>query len=107
MAHDGQIALPNPYADEPVIYPYHLITDGRQHFRLRGPLDITVPVRLLHGMQDEEVPWQTATRIADCMTGTDVKITHVNDAGHRFSEPDQLQLIEDTVAALMSEVSQH
>ena len=88
-----------------MIYPYHLVTDGRQHFRLRGPLEITVPVRLLHGMQDQEVPWQTATRIADCMTGTDVKITHVADAGHRFSEPAQLALIRDTVAAMMAAFS--
>lgn len=102
MQADGQIALPNPYSDEPVIYPYHLITDGRQHFRLRGRLDITAPVRLLHGMQDAEVPWQTATRIADCMTGTDVEITHVQSAGHRFSEPDQLALIRDKLGELIA-----
>ncbi len=29
MARDGHIALPNPYAPEDVIYPYHLIVDGR------------------------------------------------------------------------------
>ena len=35
---NGQIAVENPYADDPVIYPYHLIEDGRRHLRLRGPL---------------------------------------------------------------------
>ena len=44
-------------------------------------------------MQDEEVPWQTATRIATALTGTDVEVTLVKDAGHRFSEPDQLVLL--------------
>ena len=90
---DGVIALPNPYADEPVKYPWHLITDGRNNLRLRGDLDITAPVHLMHGMQDEEVPWQTATRIAAALTGTDVEVTLVKDAGHRFSEPDQLALL--------------
>jgi hypothetical protein len=33
--------MENPYADDPVIYPYHLIEDGRQHLRLRAPLAIT------------------------------------------------------------------
>ena len=87
---DGVIALPNPYADEPVKYPWHLITDGRENLRLRGDLNITVPVHLLHGMEDEEVPWQTATRIATALTASDVEVTLVKGAGHRFSEPDQL-----------------
>ena len=90
---DGMIALPNPYADEPVKYPWHLITDGRNNLRLRGDLDITAPVHLMHGMQDDEVPWQTATRTAAALTGTDVEVTLVKNAGHRFSEPDQLELL--------------
>ena len=90
---DGVIALPNPYADEPVKYPWHLITDGRNNLRLRGDLKITAPVHLMQGMQDEEVPWQTATRIAAALTGTDVEVTLVKAAGHRFSEPDQLALL--------------
>ena len=90
---DGVIALPNPYSDEPVRYPWHLITDGRQNLRLRGDLDITAPVHLLHGMQDEEVPWRTATDTAAALTSNDVEITLVKDAGHRFSEPSQLALL--------------
>ena len=34
----GQISFENPYADDPVVYPYHLIEDGRQHLRLQAPL---------------------------------------------------------------------
>ena len=90
---DGVIALPNPYSDEPVKYPWHLITDGRNNLRLRGGLDITAPVRLLHGMKDEEVPWTTATATAEALTGRDVEVTLVKEAGHRFSEPDQLALL--------------
>jgi len=90
---DGVIALPNPYADEPVKYPWHLITDGRDNLRLRGGLDINCPVHLLHGMKDHEVPWQTATATADALAGDEVEVTLVKDAGHRFSEPDQLDLL--------------
>jgi len=90
---DGVIALPNPYSDEPVKYPWHLITDGRDNLRLRGGLEITCPVHLLHGMQDEEVPWQMATSTAQCLASTDVELSLVKGAGHRFSEPDQLALL--------------
>ncbi len=94
---EGVIALPNPYSDEPVKYPWHLITDGRDNLRLRGGLDITCPVHLLHGMQDGEVPWQTATRTAECLASTDVELSLVKGAGHRFSEPGQLALLRDAL----------
>ncbi len=102
---DGVIALPNPYADEPVKYPWHLITDGRDNLRLRGGLDITCPVHLLHGMKDHEVPWQTATATAEALAGDDVEVTLVKEAGHRFSEPDQLDLLRGALDRMADRVS--
>ena len=98
----GQISFENPYADDPVVYPYHLIEDGRQHLRLQAPLPITVPVRLLHGMQDAEVPWQTATRLADQLQSDDVAVLLDKTATHRFSEPKQLAQLERVLDELVS-----
>ncbi len=39
-----------------------------------GSVSITCPVRLIHGLQDEEVPYTTALRLADTMATDDVKI---------------------------------
>ncbi len=103
MQSEGRIVLPNPYADEPVVYPYHLVEDGRKHLRLRSNLNINLPIRLLHGMQDAEVPWQTAVRIAECTVGNDVRLHLVKDAGHRFSEPKQLALLEQVTSRLIAD----
>ena len=103
MQSEGRIVLPNPYADEPVVYPYHLVEDGRNHLRLRSNLNINLPIRLLHGMQDAEVPWQTAVRIAECTVGNDVRLHLVKDAGHRFSEPKQLALLEQVTSGLIAD----
>ena len=102
---DGVIALPNPYADAPVKYPWHLITDGRNNLRLRGGLDIACPVHLLHGMKDEEVPWQTATQTAACLASTDVEVTLVKEAGHRFSEPDQLAILRGALDRMVGRIT--
>ena len=102
---DGQIAIDNPYADDPVVYPYHLITDGRQHLVLSSQLPIRQPVRLLHGMADTEVPWQTAVRLASVLTSNDVQL-HVNKtAGHRFSEPAQLKLLQIVLQDLINDLA--
>lgn len=101
----GQINFENPYTDDPVIYPYHLIEDGRQHLRLQAPLSINVPVRLLHGMQDEEVPWQTATRLAEKLQSDDVAVMLDNTATHRYSEPRQLTQLERVLDDLVSMIA--
>ena len=101
---DGQIVMENPYANDPVIYPYHLIEDGRQHLRLRGPLSITQPVRLLHGIHDTEVPWQTALALPDCLQSNDVLLHFDKAATHRFSDPAQLQSIQATLEQLISQI---
>jgi len=100
----GQISMENPYGDNPVIYPYHLIEDGRQHLRLRGPLSITQPVRLLHGINDTEVPWQTTVTLADCLQSNDVLLHFDKAATHRFSEPRQLQSIQAVLEQLINQV---
>ena len=101
MKTSGQIAISNPYVEGEVIYPYQLIAEGRDHLVLGGKMEISCPVRLLHGMKDEEVPWQTANRIADAIPHHDVQVLFDADANHRFSEPDQL----DTLLATLAEIT--
>ena len=104
MERDGKIALPNPYAPEDVIYPYQLILDGRKNFVLRDRQSAPYPVRLLHGTDDEEVPAATAEKLAENLEGDDVKVTLVKGAGHRFSEPAQLELLRDSLAEILAKI---
>ena len=101
----GQISFENPYADDPIVYPYHLIEDGRHHLRLQAPLPITIPTRLLHGMQDTEVPWQTATRLAEQLQSDDVTVILDKTATHRFSEPRQLAQLDRVLDELVSQIA--
>ena len=68
-----------------------LVEDGRRHLLLRGPIDLPMPVRLLHGMEDASVPWSTAIDIADRLSGGDVAVTLVKDGDHRLSRPRDLE----------------
>lgn len=97
MQEQGKIALPNPYAPEDVIYPYSLVEDGRNNFVLRDRQEAPFPVRLLHGMQDEEVPFTTAEKLAKNLDGDDVQVILVEDAGHRFSSPEQIDILLATL----------
>ena len=105
MKDEGQIALPNPYADEDVIYPYHLITDGRHNLLLQDKLAISCPIYLHQGMEDHEVPWHTAIDIANAVISEDVTINLVKGAGHRFSSEAEIAAILASVDRLYDKVS--
>lgn len=100
MKTTGQIALPNAYAPEDVIYPYHLITDGRENLVLDTPVGLDIPLVLLQGMADHEVPWQTALSLAQAWHNDDVQIYLDKGAGHRFSEDTQIEQIRSAVWGL-------
>ena len=93
METNGQIALPNPYAPDDVIYPYHLVLDGKNNLVLDRPIDLDIPLILFQGMADHEVPWQTAIQIAEKWDGEEVDIFLDKQAGHRFSEDHHLKKI--------------
>ena len=98
----GRLVVPNPYApDAEVIYPYNLITDGRDNLVLGQEMAIGCPVRLLHGKKDAEVPWQTAHDIARAIPHDDVQVLFDADADHRFSKDDQI----DTILATLAEIT--
>ena len=105
MAQTGHIALPNPYADEDVIYPYTLITDGRDNLLLDKPLDITCPIVLHQGMADHEVPWQTACAIAEAVSSDRVQINLVKASGHRFSSDEEIAMILHSLESLLADLS--
>ena len=104
LARDGQLALPSAYGPEPTIITRALIEEGRNHLLLGGPIAIDVPVRLIHGMQDMDVPWETTARIAERLTATDVEIALVKNGGHRLSEPADLDRLRAIVGALLRQI---
>ena len=104
LAQAGRVALPSEYADEPYIVTRRLIEDGRRHLVLRAPLALPVPVRLLQGTADADVPPAVALRLLDHATGPDIRLTLVKGADHRFSTPDCLAMIEAALEEVLARI---
>jgi pimeloyl-ACP methyl ester carboxylesterase len=90
LAREGVMYEPSEYDDEPTPITLALIEDGRNQLVLREAFPFDGPVRLIHGMRDPDVPWQTAQRIADKVTSADVELILVKQGEHRLSEPHDL-----------------
>lgn len=93
---DGQISLPSDY-DEPYIITRRLIEDGRDHLVLRSSLQLPFPVRFLQGTADADVDKSVALQLLDHSEGPDMRLTLVDGADHRFSDPACLKMIETAV----------
>jgi pimeloyl-ACP methyl ester carboxylesterase len=102
LRREGQLAVPSQYGD-PYVITLGLIEDGRRHLLLEGPIPLNVPVRLLQGQRDDDVPWELALTLARQIDGSDVQVTLVKDGDHRLARPADLALLCGSVAALLGE----
>ena len=93
MAATGIWRRPSDYG-EPYPIGRRLIGEGRARLIFPAPLRLQVPMRMLQGTADADVPTATALRLLDHLEGEDVRLTLVRGADHRFSTPACLALIE-------------
>ena len=105
LKRDGYLNMPSDYSDEPTTLTKRLLEEARGHLVLRSPIDLQCPVRLIHGLEDQDIPWETSLRLAEQLASDDVRITLVKGGGHRLSEPAELDLIGRTVEELCLTVS--
>jgi pimeloyl-ACP methyl ester carboxylesterase len=101
LLREGQITVPSEYDPAGYVLTRRLIEDGRNHLVLRDPLPIACPVRLLHGLRDPEVPWQTSLRLAEHVASSDATVTLIKEGDHRLSTPADLALLHATLEALL------
>ncbi|MGE0667767.1 MAG: alpha/beta fold hydrolase [Sphingomonadales bacterium] len=100
LRRDGIYHEPSDYG-EPYAITMRLIEEGREHLVLRAPLPLPFPVRLIQGMKDQDVPWQTALRLAERIDGDDVEVTLVKNGDHRLSEPSDIARLEAVLEGLI------
>lgn len=100
LMNEDRLVLPSDYDPAGYLYTRALVEDGRRHLLLGGPIPLDIPVRLLHGMRDESVPWRLSLRLADHLTSRNVAVTLVKDGDHRLSTPADLALLAQTLDAL-------
>ena len=89
LATDGVVHLESEYGDA-VPITAALLEDGRRRLVLREPVPLEIPVRLIHGAADADVPWQTSLRLANALSASDVEVIVVKDGDHRLSAPDDV-----------------
>lgn len=100
LASQGFFARPSGYDPAGYRYSRALLEDAPAQRVLGSAIAITAPVRLLHGQQDEAVPWRLSLDIAERLRSDDVQVTLVKDGDHRLSRDADLALLLATLDQL-------
>jgi pimeloyl-ACP methyl ester carboxylesterase len=102
---DGVWPMPEEGGGRPEPITRTLIEEGREHLLLRAPIPLTIPIRLVHGVEDRTVPWDRSLRLMERLTGADVRLTFVKDGDHRLSRPPDLALLTSVVGEVLESVA--
>lgn len=90
----------NPYGPEPTPLHAKFWRDAQANRLLEGDIAISCPVRLLHGQNDQDVPWKLSLRLAQQLRSDDIQVTLVKSADHRMSRDEDIALLLGTIARL-------
>ena len=88
----------SPYGSVP-FYP-GFWKDGQAQRRLLGEIAIDCPVRLMHGMRDNAVPWDVSLRLVRALCSNEVHLTLVKDGDHNLSRDEDIDLLLRVLATI-------
>lgn len=93
---------PSVYDDGPYMITRGLLEDGEKHLLLQGPIDIQKPIRILHGMRDEDVDPRQSLTLVDRLVGSDVTLTYLKDGDHRLSDEAGLKALVQALESILT-----
>ena len=98
----GRLERANPYGPAPTVYTRAFWASGEAHRLMAGTIAIDVPVRLIHGMLDPDVPYLRSVRLAELLRSADVQTLLVKDGDHRLSRDRDIALMLRTIEELVA-----
>jgi pimeloyl-ACP methyl ester carboxylesterase len=97
---NGSILFPDDdYGDYEVFYEF--IKDGFQHEILNDAIEITCPVRLLHGKLDKVIAYNVSEKIIEQLSTSDKSLTIIEDGDHNLSRQEDLEILFTKIKELI------
>ena len=97
---NGSILFPDDdYGDYEVFYEF--VKDGFQHEILNDKIEITCPVRLLHGKLDKVIAYNVSEKIIEQLSTSDKSLTIIEDGDHNLSRQEDLEILFTKIKELI------
>ncbi|MES2983635.1 MAG: alpha/beta hydrolase [Pseudomonadota bacterium] len=80
------------------------IHEARQHLLLDDVIGLDMPIHLIHGQQDADVPWETSLTLARQLMSDEVTLTLIKDGDHRLNRPADLAQMTAALARMVENI---
>jgi pimeloyl-ACP methyl ester carboxylesterase len=97
LRETGRVDQPSAYSDAPYPITAALLEDGSRHLLFGRGIDVGVPITILQGGKDRDVPREHTMRLVQHLLVDPVTVTLVPDGDHRLSRPEDLELLQAAV----------
>ncbi|KAJ8278173.1 hypothetical protein GJAV_G00084720 [Gymnothorax javanicus] len=102
----GEWVLPSKYSEDGgYSLSLDFVREAESHCILLGPIPVSCPVRLIHGLKDPDVPWHVSMQVAERVLGSDVDVILRKGGQHRMSEKEDMKLMVYTVDDLIDKLT--
>lgn len=102
LDEEGVIWAHSEMTDSDYPITKRFIEEARSHLMLDDIIALEIPVHLLHGQQDDSVPWESSLLLADKIMGDEVTVTFIKDGDHRLNRPADLGLMMDALGRMLA-----
>ena len=102
LKKDGTIALSASESSNTYLMGYQLIEEGNNHLLMnQDHINITCPVRIVHGMRDSVVPYERSLQLIQKLDSDDAYITLIKNGSHRLSKDNEIEIILNQLEELI------
>lgn len=100
ILREGKLEEHSEYSDDPYVTTHLFWQSGEANRLLHKTIAFDGAVRLLHGQQDADVPWEYSLETAKKIRSGDVQVHLIKDGDHRLSRDQDIELLIDVVSRL-------
>lgn len=99
ILRDGEALITEPGLGDYVL-TRAMFDEAKAWMLLDGPVEITAPIHILQGREDDVVPWRHQATLIERLRGGDVRLDLIESGDHRLSSPAELARLIAAVEAV-------
>jgi len=93
LLRDGKLEQFNPHGPGSSLTHRGFWQSGEELRLLDAPIDLSIPVRLIHGVDDGTVPVTVPLKLVEQIASANVQLRLIKCGGHNLSEPHEIDAI--------------
>lgn len=103
LKSEGVIGLHNPDFETPLPLYLTLLISGALHRVLETPINLPIPLTLIHARDDQDVPWRRSQALQTLWMGAKCELILLPRGGHRLSDESSLAVLIDALQKLVQQ----